>query len=155
MNDEAATAPVILDRSIFTAKTNISNLFVDDQAAKASPFTEGTDYEIVNATTGEIKILSTGSITTAMSLYLTYNYTTRSRFKITPGKNFTVTGKARFEIETMNGKPQTWKVNNAEIVVEGDMPISPDNWSEATIVINVLVDKTVMPTEPMGEFLVG
>lgn len=149
--DEVSAAPIILDRSIFTLKTNISNLFVDDQLLKASPFVEGTDYEIVNATTGEIKILSTGSITSGLSpLYLTYDYAIRNRKKIVPGKDFTFTGSARIEIETTNGKPMTWKINNAEIKVEGDTAITADNWSEATIILNVLVDKTTTPTEPMG-----
>lgn len=153
--DEVATAPILLDRSIFTAKTNISNLFVDDQTLKASPFTEGTDYELVNATTGEIKILSTGGITSAMTLYLTYDYAARNRTKVIPGKDFTITGSARIEIEVTNGQPLTWKINNAEIKIEGETAINPDSWSEATINLNILVDKTTTPTEPMGALYIG
>ncbi|MCP4255832.1 MAG: hypothetical protein GY775_21015, partial [Candidatus Scalindua sp.] len=77
--DEVATAPVLLDRSIFTAQSEISSLVVDDDAASASPFVLGTDYELVNALTGEIKILSNGSITTGMSLFLTYTSAARTR----------------------------------------------------------------------------
>lgn len=153
--DEVATAPVILGRSIFTSKTNISNLFVDDQVLKASPFVEGTDYEIVNATTGEIKIIDGGGITTGMSLYLTYDYAARNRSKVVPGKDFTITGSARIEIEVSNGNALTWKINNAELKIEGDTAINPDSWSEANIILNVLVDKTVTPTEPMGALYIG
>lgn len=153
--DEVATAPLILDRSIFTSKTNISNLFVDDQLLKASPFTADTDYKLINATTGEIKILSTGAITPGGTIYLTYDYAARNRSKVVPGKDFTITGKARIEIEVTNGNPLTWKIENAEIKIEGDTPINPDSWSEANIILNILVDKTVTPTEPMGALYIG
>lgn len=154
--DEVSAAPAILDRSIFTAFTNISNLFVDDQLLKASVFIEGTDYELVNATTGEIKILSTGSIAASLSpLYLTYDYATKSRSKVIPGKDFTITGSARVEIAVSNGNPITWKINNAELKIEGDTAINPDSWSEANIILNVLVDKTITPAEPMGALYIG
>lgn len=153
--DEVATAPILLDRSIFTAKTNISNLFVDDQVLKASPFVAGTDYELVNATTGEIKIIDGGGITSAMSLYLTYDYATKARTKVIPGKDFTITGSARIEIEVSNGQALTWKINNAELKIEGDTAINSDSWSEANIILNVLVDKTTTPTEPMGALYIG
>ncbi len=154
ITDEAATAPVILDRSIFTAETNISALSVDGSGGTPT-YVEGTDYELVNATTGEIKILSTGSITTGLTLELNYTSAARNRFKVIPGKDFTITGSARIEIEVSNGQALTWKINNAELKIEGDTAITPDNWSEANIVLNVLVDKTTTPTEPMGVLFVG
>ncbi|GJQ59785.1 MAG: hypothetical protein D8M57_13225 [Candidatus Scalindua sp. AMX11] len=154
ITDEAATAPVILDRSIFTAETNISSLTIDGTGGTPT-YVEGTDYEIVNATTGEIKIIDGGSITTGLTLELNYTSAARNRFKVVPGKDFTITGSARIEIEVSNGQALTWKINNAELKIEGDTAITPDNWSEANIILNVLVDKSTTPTEPMGALFVG
>jgi len=153
--DEVATAPVLLDRSIFTAESNISSLVVDDDAASASPFVENTDYEIVNATTGEIKILSTGSITTGMSLFLTYTSAARTRQRIVPGADASVLGSARLEFTAQNGDDLTWIINNCEVKPDGDSPLSSTEASEVSVVLNILVDKVVTPAEPFGYVLHG
>lgn len=152
--DEVATAPVKLDRSIFTAETNISAVTITNSAGTTT-YVAGTDYEIVNATTGEIKILSTGSITGAESLKIDYTSAARNRKKIVPGKDLQITGRARIEIDAVNGKPQTWHIQNAALRVEGDTAISAENFSEATVILDILVDKTVTPSEPYGKVLVG
>ena len=94
--DEVTTAPIILDRSIFTAETNISSFNIDDQLLIASPYILDTDYQIVNAVTGEIKILSTGAITSGLTpLYMTYTSGARTRQQIIPGADASVKGSAR------------------------------------------------------------
>ncbi|GAF85149.1 unnamed protein product, partial [marine sediment metagenome] len=103
ITDEAATAPVLLDRSIFTAETNISALTIDGTGGTPT-YVLDTDYKLVNAVTGEIQILSTGSITTGLTLELNYTSAARTRKKIVPGADFTITGSARVEFETTNGK---------------------------------------------------
>jgi hypothetical protein len=154
--DEVTTAPILLDRSIFTAETNISNFFLDDQLLKASPYVENTDYQIVNATTGEIKILSTGAITSGQTpLYMTYDSAARTRDRIVPGDDTSIKGSARLEFQGQNGGDITWVINNCEIKPDGSSPISSTEVSESNLILNILVDKVVTPAEPFGFVLHG
>ncbi len=153
--DEVATAPVLLDRSIFTAQSNISSLVVDDDAASASPFVVDTDYELINAETGEIKILSTGSITTGMSLYLTYTSAAKTRSKVVPGADPSIKGSARFEFTAQNGLNVTWTIENCELKPDGDSALSSTEASEVALILNILTDKTVTTSEPFGDVRIG
>jgi hypothetical protein len=153
--DEAAVAPVLLDRSIFTAESNISSLVVDDDAASASPFVLGTDYTIENAVTGEIKIIDGGGITTGMDLFLTYTSGARTRQKVIPGADASVKGAARLEFTAQNGDDFTWIIQNCEVKPDGDSPLSSTEASEVSVILNILVDKVVTPAEPFGEVLHG
>lgn len=153
--DEAAVAPVLLDRSIFTAESNISSLVVDDDAASASPFVLGTDYTIENAVTGEIKIIDGGGITTGMALFLTYTSAARTREKVVPGADASVKGSARLEFTAQNGDDFTWIIQNCEVKPDGDSPLSSTEASEVSVILNILVDKVVTPAEPFGEVLHG
>ncbi len=149
ITDEVAAAPVLLDRSIFTAETNISALTIDGSGGTPT-YTVDTDYTLVNATTGEIKILSTGSITTGLALELNYTSAARTRQKILPGKDTGITGAARLEFQGQNGDDLTWIINNCELKPDGSNPLSSTEVSEANYVLNILVDKTVTTTEPFG-----
>jgi hypothetical protein len=152
--DEAATAPVLLDRSIFTAETNISSLVITGTAGTPT-YVLDTDYKLINANTGEIKILSTGSITTGLVLELDYTSAARTRRKILPGKDLQIQGSARIEIDDpINGKNVTWIIKNAQLRIEGDTTIDSENWSQANLILDVLVDKDVTVTEPYGAMYV-
>ncbi len=154
--DEVATAPVILDRSIFTAQSNISSLVVDDTAASASPYTVDVDYELINAETGEIKILSTGAITSGLTpLYLTYTSAAKTRSKLVPAADTSIKGSARFEFTAQNGSNVTWTIENCELKPDGDSPLSSTEASEVAFVLNILTDKNTTPAEPFGAVLVG
>jgi hypothetical protein len=154
--DEVTTAPIILDRSIFTAETNISSFNIDDQLLIASPYILGTDYEIVNAVTGEIKILSGGAITSGLTpLYMTYTSAARTRQQIIPGADASVKGSARLEFTAQNGDDLTWIIQNCEVKPDGDSPLSSTEASEVAVVLNILVDKVVNTSEPFGEVLQG
>jgi hypothetical protein len=149
--DEVTTAPIILDRSIFTAQTNISAFDLDDQLLIASPYVLGTDYEIVNAVTGEIKILSGGAITSGLTpLYMTYVSAARTRSKIVPGKDTSIKGSARLEFQGQNGGNLTWVIQNCEVKPDAASPMSSTEISESNLVLNILVDKVVTPAEPFG-----
>ncbi len=149
ITDEVAAAPVLLDRSIFTAETNISSLTIDGSGGTPT-YTEDTDYEIVNATTGEIKILSTGSITTGLALELNYTSAARSREQVIPGADASVLGSARLEFTAQNGSDLTWVIQNCEVKPDGDSPLSSTEVSEVAVVLNILVDKVVTTTQPFG-----
>jgi hypothetical protein len=149
--DEVTTAPIILDRSIFTAETNISAFDLDDQLLIASPYVLGTDYEIVNAVTGEIKILSGGAITSGLTpLYMTYTSAARVRERIVPGDDTSIKGSARLEFQGQNGGDITWIIQNCEVKPDGASPVSSTEVSESNLVLNILVDKVVTPAEPFG-----
>ncbi len=154
ITDEAATAPVILDRSIFTAETNISALTIDGTGGTPT-YVLDTDYELINATTGEIKILSTGSITTGLVLELNYTSAARTRQQIIPGADPSVKGSARLEFTAQNGDDLTWIVQNCEVKPDGDSPLSSTEASEVAVILNILVDKVVNTAEPFGEVLQG
>ncbi len=154
--DEVTTAPIILDRSIFTAETNISSFNIDDQLLVASPYILGTDYEIVDPITGEIKILSGGAITSGLTpLYMTYTSAARTRDRIVPGDDTSIKGSARLEFQGQNGGSLTWIIQNCEIKPDGSSPLSSTEVSESNLILNILVDKVVTPTEPFGFVLHG
>lgn len=155
VSDEVQKAPLKLDRSIFTIKSNISSLVVGDDAIPTTTYVLGTDYELVNSVTGEIKILSTGSIVAGQDLFLDYNNAARTRSNIKPGKDFVKSGKARFEFIASCGKPWTWTIQNAVVKVEGDIGLDSENFSAANVIIDILVDETITPDEPYGKILVG
>ncbi len=155
ITDELTNAPVLLDRSIFTVETNISALTIDGTGGTPT-YVLNTDYELINAVTGEIKILSSGSITTGLALELNYTSAARVREKILPGNDTSIKGSARLEFEGgINGNDVTWIVQNCELKPDGDNSLASDAPSEANLVLNVLVDKVVTTTEPFGAVLVG
>ncbi len=154
ITDEVGATPTILNRSIFTAESNISALSIDGVGGTPT-YVEGTDYELVNAVTGEIKILSGGTITAALAIELNYTSAARTRSKIVPGKDTVVQGSARLEFQGQNGGNITWVVNNCELKPDGPSPLSATEISEANVILNILTDKVVTPTEPFGYVLHG
>lgn len=154
ITDELTNAPIILDRSIFTVETNISALTIDGTGGTPT-YVAGTDYELINAVTGEIKILSTGAITTGLALELNYTSAARTRQQIVPGADPSVKGSARLEFTAQNGDDFTWIVQNCEVKPDGDSPLSSTEASEVSVVLNILVDKVVNTAQPFGEVLQG
>ena len=59
-------------KMIRTANANINTVVVSD-ATGTTPFTEGTDYEIVNSAVGLIKILEGGSIVAGVDVSVDYD----------------------------------------------------------------------------------
>lgn len=154
ITDEAAAAPIILDRSIFTLETNISSLTIDGDGGTPT-YVLGTDYELINAVTGEIKILSSGSITSGEVLELNYTSAARTRQQIIPAADPSVKGSARLEFTAQNGDDLTWIIQNCEVKPDGDSPLSSTEASEVSVILNILVDKVVNTAEPFGEVLQG
>jgi hypothetical protein len=152
--DEAAVAPVLLDRSIFTAESDISALSV--AGTGGTPVFDVTDdYLLVNAKTGEIKIVDGGAITTGLVLELDYTSAARTRDRIVPGDDTSIKGSARLEFQGQNGGNITWIIQNCEIKPDGSSPISSTEVSESNLILNILVDKVVTPAEPFGFVLHG
>lgn len=156
--DEAATAPVLLDRSIFTAETNISALTVDGTGGTPT-FVLDTDYELVDALRGEIKILSTGSITTGLVLELNYTSAAKTTRLISPAKDSLKQGSARIYLATvgssLNGLAWRWIINNCTIAIDGSIPVNPTTVVNTKMSFDILVDKVVDTANPYGKVLVG
>jgi hypothetical protein len=154
ITDEAAVAPVLLDRSIFTAESDISSLTIDGTGGTPTHVLN-TDYELVDAKTGEIKILSGAGISASDVLELNYTSAARTRDRIIPGDDTSIKGSARLEFQGQNGGNITWLINNCEIKPDGSSPISSTEVSESNLILNILVDKIVTPAEPFGFVLHG
>jgi hypothetical protein len=152
--DEPHTAPLLLDRSIFTLKRNISSVVITDTVPN-TPFILGTDYTIENAETGEIKIIDGGAITSTMDLLVDYTAAAETRQKIVPGADPSVKGSARLEVTAQNGDDLTWIIQNCEVKPDGDSPVSSTEASEVSVVLNILTDKVVTPAEPFGSVTQG
>jgi hypothetical protein len=152
--DEVAVAPVILNRSIFTVKRNISAVVITDDVPNA-PFVLGTDYNVPDPSTGEIFIIDGGAITTGMDLLIDYTAAAETRQKIVPGADPSIKGSARLEFTAQNGDDLTWIVQNCEVKPDGDSPLSSTEPSEVSVILNILVDKVVNTTEPFGAVLQG
>ena len=149
ITDEVSAAPVILGRYIFTAESNISALTIDGVGGTPT-YTVTDDYILIDPVTGEIQIVDGGAITTGLALELNYTSAARTRKKIVPGKDTQITGSARLEFQGQNGSNVTWIIQNCEIKPDGSSPLSSTEVSESNLVLNLLVDKTVTPTEPFG-----
>ena len=154
ITNEAHNAPVLLDRSVFTDESNISSLVVTGSGGSPT-YTLDTDYSIENAVTGEIKIIDGGAITTGLAIEFDYTSAARVREKIVPGADASVKGSARLEFTSQNGDDFTWIIQNCEVKPDGDSPLSSTEASEVSVVLNILVDKVVTPTEPFGSVLHG
>lgn len=149
ITDELTNAPILLDRSIFTVESNISALTVDGTGGTPT-YTVTDDYILVNAVTGEIKIVDGGAITTGLALELNYTSAARTRNKIVPGKDTAIQGSARLEFEGQNGGNLTWVIQNCEVKPDGSSPLSHSEISESNVILNILADKVVTPAEPFG-----
>ena len=158
ITDEVAAAPVLLDRSIFTAETDISALTIDGVAGTPT-YVLDTDYELVDALRGEIKILSTGSITTGLALELNYTSAAKTTRLINPAKDSLKQGSARIYLATvgssLNGLAWRWIINNCTISPDGGLTVSPTAVSQAKLTFDILVDKVVDTANPYGSVLVG
>jgi hypothetical protein len=94
--------------------------------------------------------LSTGSISASEALLIDYTSAARTRRKIVPGKDTSIKGSARLEFQGQNGGNLTWIIQNCEIKPDAASPISSTEISESNLILNILVDKVVTPSEPFG-----
>jgi hypothetical protein len=86
---------------------------------------------------------------------MTYTSAARTRQKVVPGADPSITGAARLEFTAQNGDDLTWLIQNCEVKPDGDSPLSSTEVSEVSVILNILVDKVVTPAEPFGVVLHG
>ncbi len=155
---ERHLAPVLLDRQIFTDETDISALAITGTGGTPT-YTLDTDYNLVNATRGETKILSSGSITTALPIFYNYTSAAKTRSQLLPGKDSLIEGSARIEIDitgsSLQGLAITWIIQNAVLRAEGALAIDPTAVTQGSLKMDLLVDKDVYPLQPYGKVHIG
>lgn len=94
VTDEAVTG--YHDRSFATAQRNISAITLTNNTG-ATTYVQDTDYEIVDASLGLIKILSTGAITDGQALLIDYTYGNTTSNKVAGGTNSNIIVKILFD----------------------------------------------------------
>jgi glycosyltransferase involved in cell wall biosynthesis len=94
VTDEVVTG--YKDRIFKTAKRKISSVVLTDTAGTTT-YVADTDYEIVDADLGLIKVLTAGAITDAQSLKIDYAYGSMTSNKVAGGTNSNVIVKILFD----------------------------------------------------------
>lgn len=147
-----AVGDVYKDRIFFTAKGNISAVVVKDSTA-VTTYVLNTDYSIVDAVSGAIKIITAGAITNGQSLKVDYAYAASTEKKILVLSNPSpAEGKARFDFKSAAGKPFSWIVPKCNLKPDGDLSLTSENWAAAGFVMEALYDTTISG-QPFGYIL--
>jgi hypothetical protein len=94
VSDEVVTG--YKDRIFKTAKRKISSVVLTNSAGETT-YVLNTDYEIVDADLGLIKVLSGGAITDGQSLKIDYTYGSMTSNKVAGGTNSNVIVKILFD----------------------------------------------------------
>lgn len=146
---ESATSPLLGDRNMYTAKTDISAYALTGLSGSPT-YTNLTDYEVTDAEEGEVLIKSTGAITASLALEHNYVAAARTTKTTNVGLDSILQGSARVKYTTQNGIPMRWVIHNCIISIEGDLPLTADAFTEAPITLTVVADKVVDPDNPFG-----
>lgn len=150
VTDEEVTG--YIDRVFFTAKGGISAVVITHTSGTPT-YVADTDYKIIDATKGIIKILTGGTITNGQALKVDYAYTAYTASKVKVGKTFSVDGKARLIFKAAAGNDITWVINSCNLKTEGDIAFDSEKWADADFLLDVLVD-TTDATQPYGYILI-
>lgn len=149
--NERHLAPALLDRSVFSDETNYSSMVIT--GSNSTPTYTTADYTLVNAVTGEVKILASGSITASLPIFFNYTSAERITERIVIAGDSVLQGSARVHYQGQNGEDMTWILNNCLVSVE-NLTLSGEAFSEAPLTLDALVDK-ITPAEPFGYRLIG
>ncbi len=158
ISQETHNAPVILDRSFFLDEVQASSIVITGTGSVGT-YTLDTDYNLIaNADNNEIKVLSTGTITTGLLLKADYVSAAKTRDTINPLKDSLVQGSARIEMRTvgsaLSGPTWTWIIENATLRAEGGITFG-GAVAQPTLFLDVLADTVVYPANPHGVVNVG
>lgn len=147
-----AVGDIYKNRIFFTAKGNISSVVITNSAG-AVTYVLDTDYSIVDAVSGAIKVLTAGAITNGQSLKVDYAYAASTEQKIKVLANLNpIEGKARLVFKTAAGYPFTWVVPKCNLKPDGDIALPSENWAVADFVMDALFDTSVSG-QPFGYIL--
>lgn len=160
ITDEKHDAPIILDRSLRTVESDISDFYMEASGGLSSYTVAAGDFEVEDASLGMIKILSTGSITSG-EVGLEFNYTSAPKVTQTldPGKDNQLKGSAIIRVDTtgsaLHGKAIVWIIQNAILRVESGFTTTPGEFATSQVTLDIIADKVVDATKPYGEMFIG
>ena len=128
----SATVTGLKGRTFFTDFRSISSVVVKQGA---TTFTVDVDYEIVDATRGMIKILTTGSVADGTALTVDYSYAAIASGLDTVfgGVNTAVEGTLRFVSNNTTGEDWDLTAWNASIRPNGDIGFISDEFNKFTL----------------------
>lgn len=136
----------------FTAKPNISTIVLTNSAATTT-YVLDTDYSIVDATIGAIRVITAGAITNGQSLKIDYAYAASNEQKIKVLNNANpVEGRAVFVFKTSAGLPFRWHIPKCNMRPSGEIPLLSDNWTSSEFLMDCLLDLTTSG-EPFGKLM--
>jgi len=155
---ESHIAPAKLGRSFFLTEVQASAIVITGSGGTPT-YSSSSDYnEIANADNNEIKVLSTGTITSAAALRASYTSAAKNRDSISPLKDSLVEGSARIEIRTvgsaLSGPTWTWIIENATLRASGGITFG-GTVAQPTLFLDVLADTVVYPLRPHGIVNIG
>ena len=143
---------VYKDRIFFTTKGNISSVVLTNSAG-AVTYVLDTDYSIVDAVVGAIKVITAGAITNGQSLKIDYAYAVSNEQKIKVLANPSpVEGKAIFVFKTSSGLPFRWIIPKCNLRPSGELTLATEAWNNQEFVLDCLLDTTTAG-EPFGKIL--
>lgn len=154
---EKHDGPVLVDGTtvMFADETDISDFFMETSGGAGSMLPT-TDYVIVNPTTGEIRVVAGGGITTGLA-GLQFNYTSaeRIRSRINVGNTAVIQGALRVEYQTQNGNPMTYLSHNVVLSTSTPPNFESTAYTPFTLDADILVDTVVDTSNPFGQRWIG
>ncbi len=134
VNDETLTANAQPGLFYPLAKRKVSNVVVSVAGAAK---VEGTDYT-VDARTGRIFIVPTGSIAKGDSVAVDYDYATLSLSTVEAGTNPTQYAMFRFISDNVRGKQKEVLVPKVQLTADGELGLITDDYGNWTLTASVL-----------------
>lgn len=129
----SATVTGLKGRTFFTAYRNISTVVLKQGA---TTYVANTDYTVVDATRGMIKILTTGGVTDGTALTIDYakaTITTGTIDRVFGGTSATIEGTLRFVSNNTTGPNWDCTVHNASLRPNGDISFISEEFNKFTL----------------------
>lgn len=141
--DQTLTASAKHGRYYPVGKRNISAVVVKEGA---TTFVEGTDYQ-VDAASGRVKVLATGSITEGSTLTVSCSYA-MTKLKVIEGANAgTIEGSLRFVGDPTAGPAVEVEVFRVKVNPSGELGFISEEFGAWSLTCSVLADQS----RPAGE----
>ena len=144
VTDEAVTAYV--DRWVKLANRSVSSVVVTDSSGSTT-YVENTDYRI-DATTGRLFILSSGSITDGQDILVDYSAAALTYDSIRAFTKSSVEGFLRFVGNNQSGPNYEAEIWKCSLSPNGDINFLAEEWGSIAMNLNIEKDETNHPNEP-------
>jgi hypothetical protein len=128
----SATVTGLSGKYFFLAKKKVSSVVLKQGA---TTYVLDTDYEVVDADRGIVRVLPAGSIADGTALTADYSYAAIATglTRIYGGTNTGIEGKLRFVSNNATGTNYDLTVYNAKLVPNGDINMISDEFNKFTL----------------------